>query len=495
MKTVTLIRIAVLKPSPTNPRKIFRRLDELAASMRTAGVLSPILARPIKDAFECVFGERRVRAAKLAGLETIPAIISELTDSEVLQAQIIENNQREDVHPLEEADGYKALLDAEVLDAEELAAKLGKSKGYIYARLKLCTLCDEGREAFLADKLTASVALLIARLPTPELQREALTDLTNYSPDGEPVSYRHAADLLQREYLLRLAVAPFDRRSPTLVSCAGSCTECDKRTGTQRELFADLKSADACTDRKCWKSKVAAHQVALLETAKRRGLTILDGRAGERASYSSEYVRPTEKCCDDPRHRTYKQLLGKAGPDPVIVVRGEAVEECLPRKAVLQCLKASGHDFIDEGELEVAEPVIRVEPSKLEVKAQRAATAATIASLVGAAEAQAPTEAFWRLLAHAVLELAWSETWADVAKRRGLGTPKGHDALCALEQLIDKANVVTLRGLVLELVVTPRTYRAGGDPTGILAAACALFGITPAPEEPEAPAPQRRAAG
>src|SRR5690606_14398087 len=140
-----------------------------------------ILLRPAPAAptdpepfYEIIAGERRYRASKLAGRTTIPAIVREISDLEVLELQIIENLQREDLHPLEEAESYEALLEQHKADPDYsvdlIAAKLGKSRAYIYARLKLCALRPAARKAFYAGTLTASTALLLARIPAPELQ-------------------------------------------------------------------------------------------------------------------------------------------------------------------------------------------------------------------------------------------------------------------------------------------------------------------------------------
>ena len=124
--------LAVLTESATNPRRIFEdsALKELAESIRSQGVLSPLLVRPLTDqSFEIVAGARRYRAAQMAEAPTVPVRIVNLTDAEALEAQLIENLQRRDVHPLEEAQGFKALLNLEdpKYSIEQIAAKVGKS--------------------------------------------------------------------------------------------------------------------------------------------------------------------------------------------------------------------------------------------------------------------------------------------------------------------------------------------------------------------------------
>src|SRR5579859_584914 len=133
VKTLTEYRevsLALLTESPTNPRRNFDEaaLKELAETIRTHGVLEPLLVRPRTErGFEIVFGARRYRAAQLAKAETVPVRIKQMSDAEVLEAQIIENLQREDIHPMQEAESFKRLLDLEEpkYSIEQIAAKTG----------------------------------------------------------------------------------------------------------------------------------------------------------------------------------------------------------------------------------------------------------------------------------------------------------------------------------------------------------------------------------
>ncbi len=170
--------LALLTESTTNPRKIFDEasLKELAESIRAHGILSPLLVRPLNErSFEIVAGARRYRAAQLAEIETAPVRIVNLTDAEALEAALIENLQRKDVHPLEEAQGFRALLnlDEPKYSVEQIAAKTGKSPAYCLARLKLTELAPVVVEAFSKDEIGVGHALLLAKLQ-PAQQEEAL---------------------------------------------------------------------------------------------------------------------------------------------------------------------------------------------------------------------------------------------------------------------------------------------------------------------------------
>jgi ParB/RepB/Spo0J family partition protein len=180
--TITTLPLGEIVESKLNPRRDFAKepLDELAESIRKVGVLQPVLVRPLAKngkaaKYELVAGHRRLRAAEAAGLAEIPVTVRELTDEQVLAAMVIENLHRADLHPLEEAEGYRKLHKDFKHSVEDLAAKVGKSVAYVYARLKLCELTKEAKKAFLEDRITAGHAILLARLK-PEDQERALDE-------------------------------------------------------------------------------------------------------------------------------------------------------------------------------------------------------------------------------------------------------------------------------------------------------------------------------
>jgi len=181
-----LVNVGDLRESPLNPRRTFDAgtLEELAASIRKAGIVEPLVARlrgtDHAPFYEIIAGARRFRAAKIAGLITVPTIVRELDDAGVLELMVIENTQREDVHPLEEADGYATLMKLDqAYTVEAIAAKTGKSASYIYRRLKLRELVPAARKAFEADELTAAHAERLARLAKDQ-QAAALKDACFY---------------------------------------------------------------------------------------------------------------------------------------------------------------------------------------------------------------------------------------------------------------------------------------------------------------------------
>jgi ParB/RepB/Spo0J family partition protein len=178
MQTLQAVAVADIQVSKSNPRKAFNpeRMKELTASILEKGVLEPVIVRPISgNLFELVCGHRRLAAAKNAGLTEIPAVVRSLSDEDALEFQLIENLQREDLHPLEEAAGYQQLIARAKYDVAKIAAKIGRSAKYVYDRVKLLQLTPEAKQAFLEDRIQAGHAILLARLK-PEDQKRAMDD-------------------------------------------------------------------------------------------------------------------------------------------------------------------------------------------------------------------------------------------------------------------------------------------------------------------------------
>lgn len=265
------VSLSLLTESKTNPRRIFEDepLKELAESIRAKGVLSPLLVRPLNErSFEIVSGARRFRAAQMAEAAIVPVRIVNLTNAEALEAQLIENLQRRDVHPLEEAQGFRALLNLEEpkYSIEQIAAKTGKTPSYVAQRLKLTEVLPAVAEAFFADEIGVGHALLLAKLPHDE-QEKALAQCFREDwagGGGKPkrilLPVRHLQQWIEHNILLELGIAPFSKEDAQLVPEAGSCLECPKRTGHNVLLFSEIGKThpDSCSDPKCYQAKLDA---------------------------------------------------------------------------------------------------------------------------------------------------------------------------------------------------------------------------------------------
>lgn len=256
--------LSMLHESATNPRRTFepRKLVELAESLRNHGLIQPITVRPSSDGYEIVAGARRFRAAQIAELPELPVRILDLTDQQTLEVQIIENSQRQDVHPYEEAAGYQRLLDIPGYDVAALADKCGKSQSHVYARLTLLQLLPVVAEAFQQERITASHANLIARLPQGSQAAAFEQCWRKEYGQTEPhlLPAKHLSAWITSSVYLALADAPFDREDPALKPEAGACTTCPRRTGYNTTLFSDVADqGDQCLDSPCYHDKTTAH--------------------------------------------------------------------------------------------------------------------------------------------------------------------------------------------------------------------------------------------
>lgn len=281
-----MVPLERITPSATNPRRHFDPIEtnELVRSIEAHGILQPIVVRPsnivnpatAESCVEIVAGERRYKAAALAGLQEIPCIVRVLSDEDVLELQLIENSQRVDVDPLDEAYAFRRLMDSKRYGtgnaaAHALAQKIGKSASYIWGRMKLLDLVPEARAMLESGQITASHAILIARLAESD-QEQALkhvqTDgLGRPREDGAP----SVADLARfiRDYIVRdLGRAPWNLDDADLYPDAGPCTGCVDCSRTDGALFGELPTAPAkCLNSKCFAEKYRLSEAKKAEAA------------------------------------------------------------------------------------------------------------------------------------------------------------------------------------------------------------------------------------
>jgi len=204
----------------------------------------------------------------MAEVPIVPVRIVHLSDAAALEAQLVENLVRSEIHPMEEAQGFRALLDLEdpKYSIEQIAAKVGKSPVFVASRLKLSDLVPAAVDAFYADEIGVGHALLLAKLPADQ-QEAALSACFKevYNGGSKParilLPVRNLQFWIDSNILLVLKDAPFNKRDAQLVPAAGSCADCPKRTGHNKLLFGDDlgRQGDRCTDPNCYAAKVSAH--------------------------------------------------------------------------------------------------------------------------------------------------------------------------------------------------------------------------------------------
>ncbi|MBO5094034.1 MAG: ParB/RepB/Spo0J family partition protein [Lachnospiraceae bacterium] len=168
----TIVKITMVEPNREQPRKNFDEdaLQELADSIKQFGLLQPILVQDRKDHYEIIAGERRWRAAKLAGLKEVPVIIRDYTDQEIVEISLIENIQRENLNPIEEAQAYKRLLTEFNLKQDEVAERVSKSRTAVTNSMRLLKLCDEVQQMVIDEMISTGHARAILSIEDPEQQ-------------------------------------------------------------------------------------------------------------------------------------------------------------------------------------------------------------------------------------------------------------------------------------------------------------------------------------
>jgi len=281
-----------LNPRRTEPKESH---DELVESIKRDGILQSIVVRRSGHVFEVIAGNRRVAAARDAGLQTIPARIVDVDDDEARRLAIVENVQREDLPPVEEATAFE-LLERSGLPVLEIAARVGKSESYVRRRMVLAQLPAPAKKALAAGEMSVAVAEQIGRVANAgereRIWKELAPNGQGYARnEGHLTNVRHVREIIGRDFLLKLGDAPFDPKDANLVPAAGACGPCPKRTGGQPSLFGDVKDQDLCTDAKCYRGKCDAAWAILSAAAKARGESVLDdGRKVFEKGYNRRHL-------------------------------------------------------------------------------------------------------------------------------------------------------------------------------------------------------------
>ena len=191
----TLVKITKVEPNREQPRKNFDEdaLQELADSIKQFGLLQPILVQDRKDYYEIIAGERRWRAAKLAGLKEVPVIIRNYTEQEIVEISLIENIQREDLNPIEEAQAYKRLLTEFHLKQDEIAERVGKSRTAVTNAMRLLKLSEKVQQMLIDEMITAGHARAILSIADKEKQESIAMKVFD-----EKLSVRETEALVKR---------------------------------------------------------------------------------------------------------------------------------------------------------------------------------------------------------------------------------------------------------------------------------------------------------
>lgn len=318
-----LIALQAIEPDPQNARKSFdkKKFAELVKSVKSKGVLQAILLRPLPGEnghakYRIVAGERRFRAATEAGLTEIPAYVKALSDEEAFSAGLVENLLREDLHPLDEAEGYLRLREELKLSVRQIAERVAKEPRYVARWLSLTNLIAEAQEDFRRERLTLAHVLELCRL-APEIQPHALASCYESKSvrgnEGEGNDF--VADKTQpalpvgmlQEWIashihLNLQTAPFQLEDARLRADGLTCLHCPQRSGYDKLLFADIQERDTCLNPLCYQAKLRCW----LDLVKAE----VEAKQGRPAVFISAYYGWHDSAADT-LHRDQYQLLRK----------------------------------------------------------------------------------------------------------------------------------------------------------------------------------------
>jgi len=464
VKAESLQRVPLksITPSPTNPRgKITNQsVSDLVASIRQHGIVQPLLLRPVKGGrFEIVAGHRRFRAGELAEIEDAPALIREYTDTQVAEIQLVENLQRVDLDPLEEAAGYAALHNRHGYDVAKIASSIGKSTGYIYQKMKLLALCAEARTMLGSGYIDEAVAVMVARLPHKTLQIQAAKEVGGQEPD-ERMSWRDAKHYIETNFNMKLDGAPFDTKSETLLPKAGSCVACPKRVGNFPDFDEKTMKPNICTDTACFKAKKDAAWTATKSRAEKMGQKILGAseikkiwpHEGAEHLYSDAYVEVGKAWDQDPKRRPLKDLVKDQEIELFVAQRPSDGKTftVARRKDAQKALRAAGHEFASaKAQKDAARPKVDI------AQTVRARSLVVLISRVGERVAgREATPALLKMMARLVVQSMWHETVKKVALRHDIRPEKGDGFHEVLLDEIERVNAPEAFGLAAEVLFT-----------------------------------------
>ncbi len=501
-----------LLPDPEQPRKEFNqeKLEELAASIKEQGIVQDILVRLVKgepyhwgiapkddkenlftvapdaclgtngndhsrdikvkgrteaealaqrlakDHYVIVDGERRWRAAALAGLKVVPVAVRTVDARRKLALQVTVNQQHENLTALEEAAAYAKEIDSGRHTAESLHQALGISRAKLFSRLALNRLHPPVRAALVAGKISVSVAGLVAMVPEKKRQEELLAEIEESDWD-KAMSFDEVKELVEWQYCKSLVKAPFDlasgyvgsfkvegadgKAAKVTLESAGLCGPCPFRTGNMQEVNA--KSPNVCTRPACWDAKAAAAWRERSVVAQAAGQHVLDAKQWSKVRHN--YVTPDQEDWIGGKLRSWKSAMGgqaKTVKTVLVQGRGGEIFEALPRADAQAAAEKNGvkfakafqdrHDWQKERE-----------ETQRKIKLMEQAAARALPVITAKLRALPAAEA-WRLMAR---EVCFRESFLQ---RHALKSEGGRGSLDKLEKWIPTLSAVEAQAWVLE---------------------------------------------
>jgi ParB family chromosome partitioning protein len=421
-----------------------------------------LLVRPTTgQGFEIVAGARRYRAAQIAEAATVPVRIVNLTDAEALEAALIENLQRRDVHPLEEAQGFHALLNLEEpkYTIEQIGAKVGKAPAYVATRARLTELIPTVVEAFYAEEIGVGHALLLAKLQ-PAQQEAALASCFREDWGGAAgkakrivLPVRYLQYWVEHNVLLLLKQAPFNKRDAQLVPAAGSCVDCPKRTGNNKLLFVEWSENESqCTDPNCYAAKVEAFlqkQIATKPELVQISTAYGQQQEGSKIITRSKYVEIKSEKPDSPEKAKWPEFKTCKFVTEAIV--SEGIDKGELRKV---CAQADCPIHHPKKQSTKADASFKAEQDKS--RREQALANATGMRVLQTIIAAVPVRLMKRdflFVAEQMLPLLDDKRLEMVARSQGIRATEGESAAKLLTAFLRKAEEGVIGKLIVESVI------------------------------------------
>jgi ParB-like partition proteins len=257
----TSIPIEKISIDPNQPRKTYDEngLKELADSILTDGIIQSITLREKGSGYLIICGERRYRAAMIAGLKEVPAKIKNVSDEEAFRMQLVENLQREDIHPMQQARGFKMLVEQRNMDVQQISNRVGKSIYFVRQQLKLNDLSPKWQSIFQKDGISVTTAIQICTLP-PDAQNELYESKVSKEDEKSSRPYISINNYLFNQYRGDLSTACFDIKDPELDKKMGACISCPFNSALASScLFPDEQRNPRCNNISCFKNKTTIH--------------------------------------------------------------------------------------------------------------------------------------------------------------------------------------------------------------------------------------------
>lgn len=283
---VLRLRLDEIVESPLNPRTHFdaEELRAFGRRLRAQGQKELIAVRALPDGrYELANGARRLRAARLEGLDTLDARVEAYTDEQIIELGLATGTDAQPLTPIEQASGYRRLMEMRGWTQQQLAEELGLDQPEVSKLVSLLELPVAAREAVEAGKLKVQTAALIARIPGEGERKAATKEVLHPETQEEPLSYRSARALIEARYCRSLAGAPFDPKDAKLLPAAGACTACPWRAGNNPEIYGDVGNPHTCMRPFCYAEKAAAARERVAARLVKEGRRMLSAEENETA--------------------------------------------------------------------------------------------------------------------------------------------------------------------------------------------------------------------